>query len=267
MIDIINNCTINCLGENFMEYIVFDLEFNQGFDRKLNKTVSNEQCPFEIVQIGAVKLNSHLDIIDTFNTFIKPHIYTEVHPFIKKMTNIANEDVKNAPTFPEAFSLFKTFMGHEKNILCVWGNGDLKELYRNIKYYDLSTFNLPNTYINVQHHASMYFNNPTGKSIGLQNAITLLDLNQDKSYHNALNDAYYTSLVFKNIFNDKIKTKKYNFDGEVKKKSVAKTKVNYDNVFNDFKRILNRDLTKQEKKIIHLAYKMGRKSVSSKEKK
>ena len=249
-----------------MEYIIFDLEFNQGFDRKLNKTISNEKCPFEILQIGAVKLDSDLDMIDTFNTFIKPNIYKEIHPFIKKMTNITNEDVKNAPNFCEAFNMFKSFMGNEKNILCVWGNGDLKELYRNIKYYNLSTENLSNTYINVQHHASIYFNNPTGKSIGLQNAITLLELNQDKSYHNALNDAYYTSLVFKKIFNDKIEIKKYNFDNESKKKTVVKKKINYDNIFNEFKKILNRDLSKEEKKIIHLAYKMGRRSVSSKEK-
>ena len=250
-----------------MEYIVFDLEFNQGFDRKLNKTVSNEKCPFEIIQIGAVKLNSNLDIIDTFDTFIKPNIYKEIHPFIKKMTNITNEDVRNAPSFSEAFDMFKKFMKNDNNILCVWGNGDLKELYRNIKYYNLSTNNLSNTYINVQHHASIYFNNPTGKSIGLQNAITLLQLNQDKSYHNALNDAYYTSLVFKNIFNDKIETKKYTFDNDSKKNPPTKRKVNYDNIFSEFKKILNRDLNKEEKKIIHLAYKMGRKSKSSKDKK
>lgn len=249
-----------------MEYIVFDLEFNQGFDRKLNKTVSDEKCPFEIIQIGAVKLDSNLDIIDTFNTFVKPNIYKEIHPFIKKMTGICNEDVKNAPYFPEAFNLFKAFINEEKNILCVWGNGDLKELYRNIKYYNLSTNNLSNTYINVQHHASVYFNNPSGKSIGLQNAITLLELNQDKSYHNALNDAYYTSLVFKKIFNDKIETKNYNFDADNKKKNVPKRKVNYDNIFSEFKKILNRDLNKEEKKIIHLAYKMGRRSKSSKDK-
>ena len=249
-----------------MEYIVFDLEFNQGFDKKLNKTVSNEKCPFEIVQIGAVKLNSNLEMIDTFNSFVKPNIYKEIHPFIKKMTNITNEDVKNAPSFPEAFSMFKAFMNNNNNVLCVWGNGDLKELYRNIKYYNLSTENLSNTYINVQHHASIYFNNPTGRSIGLQNAITLLELNQDKSYHNALNDAYYTSLVFKNIFNNNMETKKYSFDNDVKKNPpTAKRKVNYDNIFSEFKRILNRDLTKEEKKIIHLAYKMGRKSKSSKE--
>ena len=210
-----------------MEYIVFDLEFNQGFDKKLNKTVSDEKCPFEILQIGAVKLDADLNIIDTFNTFVKPNIYKEIHPFIKKMTNIIHEDVKDAPNFPQAFNNFKEFMNNDKNILCVWGNGDLKELYRNIKYYNLSTENLSNTYINVQHHASIYFNNPTGKSIGLQNAITLLQLNQDKSYHNALNDAYYTSLVFKNIFNDKIETKKYTFDNDSKKNPPTKRKVNH----------------------------------------
>ena len=250
-----------------MEYIVFDLEFNQGFDKKLNKTVSDEKCPFEILQIGAVKLDADLNIIDTFNTFVKPNIYKEIHPFIKKMTNIIHEDVKDAPNFPQAFNNFKEFMNNDKNILCVWGNGDLKELYRNIKYYNLSTENLSNTYINVQYHASIYFNNPTGKSIGLQNAITLLQLNQDKSYHNALNDAYYTSLVFKNIFNDKIETKKYTFDNDSKKNPPTKRKVNYDNIFSEFKKILNRDLNKEEKKIIHLAYKMGRKSKSSKDKK
>ena len=250
-----------------MEYIVFDLEFNQGFDKKLNKTVSDEKCPFEILQIGAVKLDADLNIIDTFNTFVKPNIYKEIHPFIKKMTNIIHEDVKDAPNFPQAFNNFKEFMNNDKNILCVWGKGDLKELYRNIKYYNLSTENLSNTYINVQHHASIYFNNPTGKSIGLQNAITLLQLNQDKSYHNALNDAYYTSLVFKNIFNDKIETKKYTFDNDSKKNPPTKRKVNYDNIFSEFKKILNRDLNKEEKKIIHLAYKMGRKSKSSKDKK
>lgn len=248
-----------------MEYIVFDLEFNQGFDRKLNKTVSNEKCPFEIIQIGAVKLDSNLEIVDTFNTFIKPHIYKEIHPFIKKMTNITNEDVKDAPCFSEAFDMFKSFIDKEKNILCVWGNGDLKELYRNINYYNLSTDNLSSTYINVQHHASVYFKNPSGKSIGLQNAITLLELNQDKSYHNALNDAYYTSLVFKNIFNDEIETKNYNFNND-DKKPAAKRKVNYDSIFSEFKKILNRDLNKEEKKIIHLAYKMGRRSKSFKEK-
>lgn len=67
-----------------MNYIIFDLEFNQGFDRVNNKTVSNAKCPFEIIQIGAVKLDSELNIIDTFSSYIKSQIYKDIHPFVKK---------------------------------------------------------------------------------------------------------------------------------------------------------------------------------------
>ena len=251
-----------------MEYVVFDLEFNQGFNKTLNKTVSNERCPFEIIQIGAIKLDSHFNIIDTFNSYVKPQLYKSIHPFVGKMTGIKSEDVMDAPSFPQVYKEFKKFVSTKKNtVLCVWGTGDLKELFRNITYYDLPYKTLTKSYINIQHYASRYFNNPAGKSIGLQNAIQILNLDQDKSYHNALNDAYYTSLVFKNIFNDKIETKKYTFDNDSKKNPPTKRKVNYDNIFSEFKKILNRDLNKEEKKIIHLAYKMGRKSKSSKDKK
>ena len=175
-----------------MEYVVFDLEFNQGFDKTLNKTVSNEKCPFEIIQIGAIKLDSHFNIIGTFNSYVKPQIYKSIHPFVGKMTGIKSEDVIDAPPFHQVYKEFKKFVSTKKNtVLCVWGTGDLKELFRNITYYDLPYKTLSKSYINVQHYASMYFNNPAGKSIGLQNAIQILNLNQDKSYHNALNDAYY----------------------------------------------------------------------------
>lgn len=31
-----------------MEYIVFDLEFNQGFNKKTNKTFSDNACPLKL---------------------------------------------------------------------------------------------------------------------------------------------------------------------------------------------------------------------------
>ena len=44
-----------------MNYIVLDLEFNQAFPFKSGKKVEpNPECPFEIIQIGAVKLNERL---------------------------------------------------------------------------------------------------------------------------------------------------------------------------------------------------------------
>lgn len=243
-----------------MEYIIFDLEFNQGFDRKLNKTISNEKCPFEIIQIGAIKLDSKFNIIDTFNSYVKPTIYKEIHPFISRMTNIKDSDFNCSPTFPEVYNNFTEFISSQDPILCVWGSGDLKELYRNINYHKLASNTLPKSYINIQQHASKYFDNPAGKSIGLQNAISLLQLDEKMSYHNALNDAYYTAKVFIKIYNSSIVPDIYMYTN-IRPKTIkysSKKKIDYDKLFDEFKKILNRELTKDEKKIINLAYNMGK---------
>lgn len=243
-----------------MEYIIFDLEFNQGFDKKLNKTVSNEKCPFEIIQIGAIKLDSKFNIIDTFNSYVKPTIYKDIHPFISRMTNIKNSDFNDSPTFPEVYNNFIKFISSQDPILCVWGAGDLKELYRNINYHKLPSNSLPKSYFNIQQHASKYFNNPAGKSIGLQNAISILELDEKMSYHNALNDAYYTAKVFIKIYNPSIVPDIYLYTS-IKPKTIRysnKKRVDYDKLFDEFRKILNRELTKDEKKIINLAYNMGK---------
>lgn len=243
-----------------MEYIVFDLEFNQGYNKSLNKTISNDRCPFEIIQIGAIKLNSQFNIIDTFNSYVKPEIYKQIHPYVSKMTGITLQTVADAPSFSQVYKDFKKFINTKNPVLCVWGTGDLKELYRNITFYDLPSKTLPKSYINIQHYASKYFNNPAGKSIGLQNAINILNLKQDKSYHNALNDAYYTAQVFMRIYSPNIVPDMYMYT-TVKPSVVkrnTKKQVNYDKLFDEFTKILNRNLTKEEKKIIDLAYKMGK---------
>lgn len=243
-----------------MEYIVFDLEFNQGFDKILNKTVSNERCPFEIIQLGAIKLDSNFNIVDIFNSYIKPEIYKDIHPFVGKMTGITKNDVYDAPNFPQVYKEFKKFINSKDPVLCVWGTGDLKELYRNITYYNLPLKSLPKSYINVQHYASIHLKNPPGKSIGLQNAIKTLGLEENKSYHNALNDAYYTSQVFIRIYNPSIVPDVYIYTtvkSSVVKRNTKK-QIDYNSLFSEFAKILNRDLTNEDKKIIDLAYKMGK---------
>ena len=52
-----------------MNYIVFDLEWNQC---PYGKGQENERIPFEIIEIGAVKLNSERQIIDQYQVLIQP---------------------------------------------------------------------------------------------------------------------------------------------------------------------------------------------------
>lgn len=55
-----------------MNYIVFDLEWNQN---PAGKKSRNDKLPFEIIEIGAVKVNSRKEITDSFHRLIKPQVY------------------------------------------------------------------------------------------------------------------------------------------------------------------------------------------------
>ena len=46
-----------------MDYVVLDLEWNQASD---SRDARNRLLTFEIIEIGAVKLNSRMEIVDTF---------------------------------------------------------------------------------------------------------------------------------------------------------------------------------------------------------
>ena len=114
-----------------MNYIVLDFEFNQFFPFKKNtKEGSNPACPFEIIQIGAVKLDSDLNQIDSFNVYIKPQIYKKLHPFVEKITGITVKTLETGTNFVSAYKDFIAFMGSDPCVLCTWGIDDIKSMYK-----------------------------------------------------------------------------------------------------------------------------------------
>ncbi len=248
-----------------MNYIIFDLEFNQKYEDKKEHCLEKNQCveksnnlslPFEIIQIGALKLNENFEKISTFNFLIKPTIHTTLHPYVENLTKISNNDINSSETFPNIYDKFTKFIGKEEAVLCVWGIVDIKELLRNIKFHNISTTSLPLKYIDVQSHASKYFNSKKGIKIGLKNAIELLDIPLHGDFHDASNDAYYTAEVLKKIFNKNIKPLLYT--NPSRSTSSVKEKVDMNGVFDQFKKMYKRSLTKEEKSMISLAYNMGR---------
>lgn len=238
-----------------MEYIVFDLEFNQGFNKKTNKTFSDNSCPFEIIQLGAVKLDNNFNIVSAFDTFIRPCLYTSMHPYVSKITGIKIEDLEDAPTFKEAFRKFIDFVDGDDPIFCVWGKSDLRELYRNIRYHNLSDSYIPKSYIDVQYYASDFINHTTAQSIGLENAVIALHLEDSVAYHNALNDAYYTAKVFASINPKSIKPDIYLYANLQDNSSFGLDALDEDIFLKEcdiFSKILNRNLYKDEKKILSM---------------
>lgn len=241
-----------------MHYIVFDLEFNQSDHlAKDDKTDSELKCPFEVIQIGAVKLNQNLQKVDAFNKLVKPQIYKELNKYVKEVTGLVLKDFNGCDDFTSVYSEFLDFIKCDSCILCVWGTVDLRELIRNIKYYNLNTALLPKDYIDIQRHVSKYLGCPKGTSIGLGKAVELLKIHLKHELHDAYNDAYYTAEVFKKTFDKSIKPKKYETYRR-KSSSTLKYRVDTEKMFVQFEKMLNRKITGDEKSIIKLAYMMGK---------
>ncbi|MDF2879922.1 MAG: exonuclease [Clostridiaceae bacterium] len=245
-----------------MNYIVFDLEFNQGSNRCNRISNINPRCPFEIIQIGAIKLNSEFKFISSFDSLIKPQIYTDINPYVKEITNITIEQLLDKKSFKEVYNELIDFIGHDRNILCVWGTADIKELHRNIAYHGLDATVISREYINIQLHTSKLFNCKNGINIGLKNAVELLNIPADTNFHNAINDAYYTAEVFKKIYNDNIQPKIYNplkyLEPTKRLRNAQYKQIDTESLIKQFQKMFNREMTHEEQSIIKLAYLMGK---------
>lgn len=247
-----------------MNYIIFDLEFNQAFNFGKDSKGINPRCPFEIIDIGVVKLDENLREAATLDRLVKPKIYHRLHPYVKKITGIKREDLKTATPFKEVYREFVKLLD-SKSVLCVWGTSDIKELLRNIEYHKLDISVIPQEYIDLQYYASKFLNTQSGNSIGLKNAVELLNIPLETKFHSAFYDAWYTAEVFKRINNDEIKPKIYIATKEVKiEKQHKKAVVDTESLIKQFEKIFNRNMTAEEQRIIKLAYKMGSKNEYSK---
>lgn len=244
-----------------MNYIIFDLEFNQYYNSNDNKNIKPKlNCPFEIIQIGAVKLNKNLQTTSTFDRLIKPELYIEIHPFVERLTGITTEQLNTGKSFKEVYKEFVEFVNDDKNILCTWGTADMKELFRNIQYHKLSTALFPKEYINLQTYTSEFLNCPENTSISLRNAVEMLKIPHNDEFHDALNDAYYTAEVFKKLYNKSLKISTYTPDKSRRRKREPhkKAKVDAPSLIRQFEKMYNREMSSEEISIIKLAYFMGK---------
>lgn len=235
-----------------MNYIIYDLEFNQAFDKSHN----NSTLPFEIIQIGALKVNENLEIIDSFNRLIKPTLYTEIHPYVENLTKITTDMVMTNNSFPEVYDDFLEFIGNDTFISCVWGVCDIRELIKNIQYHNLTMKDDFNKYIDVQNFVCKLLKCQKGIKIGLKDAVEYFKIPINSEFHDASNDAYYTAEIFKKLHSKHLKPCIYNPPSN--RNSLVKVKVDNEKLINQFEKMFDRPMTSEEKTIIKIAYNMGK---------
>lgn len=241
-----------------MNYIIFDLEFNQDFDSVQVSLGENVKHPFEIIQIGAIKLDSSFKFLGSFNSYIKPTIYSKVNPFITELTGITNEKLSLESKFPEVYNSFVNFIGEEEATFCTWGISDMKELYKNVNFHKLDFNLLPKKFINLQPYVSKFLGLPPKILPNLQFTIEKLNIELLFDFHNAYNDAHYTAEIFKKIYNPSIKSNIYDPLQVKSNPKKEKVEIDYDGLIKQFSKMYERPITNEEEEMIKLAYQMGR---------
>lgn len=100
-----------------MDYVVLDLEWNQASD---SRDARNRLLTFEIIEIGAVKLNSRMEIVDTFEELIRPQVYDTMHHITEKLIGIHMKDLSGCRTFDVVMKDFLAWCG-EDFMFGTWG--------------------------------------------------------------------------------------------------------------------------------------------------
>ncbi len=176
-----------------MNYIVFDMEWNQPFSKE-TAIQSPIYLSGEIIQIGAIKLNEKAEAIDCIDLLIAPTFYKKLHHRIKKMTGISKEDLQDKPNFKAAIKEFRTWCGRNCLFL-TWGYDDIQQLKDNLLMHDLEEDWLPPC-LNLQgifNHQIAHEN----RQFSLEFAMEKLGIVPSLQAHNAFNDAIYTARVAK----------------------------------------------------------------------
>ncbi|MCI8511499.1 MAG: exonuclease domain-containing protein [Lachnospiraceae bacterium] len=174
------------------DFIVFDLEWNQS---PAGKEESLDCLPFEIFEIGAVKLNEKFEKLSEFHRLIRPCVYPKLHPLIAQMTHVTTQelDSQGLPFVP-AMKEFLDWCGREA-FFCTWGGMDLTELQRNMAYHGMEIpFPHPFLFYDVQKLYSLCRSDGKSRE-SLDEAVKKLEIQTPQPFHRALEDARYTAEI------------------------------------------------------------------------
>lgn len=184
-----------------MNYIVIDLEWNQSA-----KNNADNELNFEIIEIGAVKLNQDMKKIGTYQRLIRPTVHKKIHPIITNITGLRDDDFTYEKDFKYVIREFLRWCGTDY-VICTFGSQDIYELECNMKYHGCEImWKYPFKYIDVQKIFAIGHNDICEQK-SLEAVVNFYHIKQKNVYHRALGDAAYTAEILGKL--DKSDIEKY----------------------------------------------------------
>ena len=193
-----------------------------GYKNKVRPAVK-EAMPFEVIEIGAVKLDSQLQIVDRFEVWIKPVVYKILDKHVAEVTKRYQDSLDEGVGFKQAVTAFFRWAaekpaspgsyprplprmpedvvaqtGSADYLFATWSDSDTQPLRDNLRFHGLDP-TLPARCLNVQKLFAKVANEGTGQQRSLSYALEFLEIKQSHDFHLALNDAYYTAQILRSL--------------------------------------------------------------------
>lgn len=188
-------------------WVVIDLEWNSAARGVKVDPALAEKMMFEIIEIGAVRLDDQLQIAERFERRVKPTLYKRIQHHIARVTNRTQQSLQHGVSFEQAFGDLLSFSGPNP-VFCSWGTSDPEVMLANVRFHKITPEPLFKG-LNVQ---AVFSNLAEGTSRGNQRsieyALDFLRLKKDLPFHEALSDAEYAALILQRVVDQECQEKK-----------------------------------------------------------
>jgi len=144
----------------------------------------------ETIEIGAVIVaTDSLEIIDEFQTFIKPLRHRVLTEFCLNLTSITQIQVDKAPTFPDAIKLWQPWLSQfDKTIFGSWDDYDRKQLQQDSKHHHIDLPDpVSSNHVNLKEIFST--TQRLNKRYGMAQALSLANIELAGTHHRGIDDA------------------------------------------------------------------------------
>ncbi len=173
-----------------MNYIILDLEASCWGNK------SDKQ--HEIIEIGALKIDTHGNLMGEFSEFVKPKLHPQLSDLCKELTTIEQSDIDSADTYDAVITRFKQWIDTEEPyVLCSWGFYDKKQFAKDCDLHGLDKswlqhhISLKHQYADIKH---------LRKPIGMGGTLKKEGLALDGTHHRGIDDARNIAKIFKANF-------------------------------------------------------------------
>ena len=163
------------------DYLVIDLEAT------CDDAGSVPKHEMEIIEIGAVLVNGQsLEPMEELQTFVRPVRHPTLTAFCTQLTSITQDMVADAPSFPEAITRLRRFIGERETRFCSWGAYDNNQFRQDAAFHRVE---LPfrGEHLNLKKAFSQQLK--TRRKFGMKGALRHVGLPLEGTHHRGIDDA------------------------------------------------------------------------------